>query len=57
MKMRKQLNPPGLVPEVLTQLAFFKPNPKLIKQRIEPLIERGYLERDPNPASMFRFLP
>jgi len=56
MKMRKQLNHQGLVTEVLTQLAFFKPNPKLIKQRIEHLIEREYLERDPNQASMYRYL-
>lgn len=56
MKARKQLNHQHLVTEVLTQLAFFKPNPKLIKQRIEHLIEREYLERDPNQASMYRYL-
>jgi len=56
MKMRKQLNHSQLVTEVLTQLAFFKPNPKLIKQRIEHLIEREYLERDPNQASLYRYL-
>merc|ERR1719413_34055 len=56
MKMRKQLSHQQLVTEVLTQLAFFKPNPKLIKQRIEHLIEREYLERDANQASMYRYL-
>mmetsp|Transcript_130355 Transcript_130355/g.325183 ORF Transcript_130355/g.325183 Transcript_130355/m.325183 type:complete len:754 (+) Transcript_130355:103-2364(+) len=56
MKMRRQLSHQQLVSEVLTQLAFFKPNPKLIKQRIEHLIEREYLERDPNQASMYRYL-
>eukprot|EP00927_Polykrikos_kofoidii_P041122 TRINITY_DN3503_c0_g1_i1.p1 TRINITY_DN3503_c0_g1~~TRINITY_DN3503_c0_g1_i1.p1 ORF type:complete len:754 (+),score=150.57 TRINITY_DN3503_c0_g1_i1:98-2359(+) len=56
MKMRKQLNHQHLMAEVLTQLAFFKPNPKLIKQRIEHLIEREYLERDPGQASMYRYL-
>merc|ERR1712232_1192732 len=56
MKMRKTLNHQQLVTEVLTQLAFFKPNPKLIKQRIEHLIEREYLERDPNQASTYRYL-
>merc|ERR1712176_1354711 len=56
MKMRKQLSHQQLVTEVLTQLAFFKPNPKLIKQRIEHLIEREYLERDPNQASMYKYL-
>jgi len=56
MKMRKTLSHQQLVTEVLSQLAFFKPNPKLIKQRIEHLIEREYLERDPNQASMYRYL-
>jgi cullin 1 len=56
MKMRKNLNHQQLITEVLSQLAFFKPNPKLIKQRIEHLIEREYLERDPNQASMYRYL-
>lgn len=56
MKMRKKLTHQQLVTEVLTQLAFFKPNPKLIKQRIEHLIEREYLERDPNAASTYRYV-
>merc|ERR1719254_261530 len=56
MKMRKQLSHQQLVTEVLQQLSTFKPNPKLIKQRIEHLIEREYLERDPNQASMYRYL-
>mmetsp|Transcript_7768 Transcript_7768/g.13788 ORF Transcript_7768/g.13788 Transcript_7768/m.13788 type:complete len:751 (+) Transcript_7768:81-2333(+) len=56
MKMRKTLNHQQLVTEVLTQLAFFKPNPKLVKQRIEHLIEREYLERDKNQASVYRYL-
>lgn len=56
MKMRKNLSHQQLVTEVLSQLAFFKPNPKLIKQRIEHLIEREYLERDPNQASIYRYL-
>merc|ERR1719203_1613787 len=56
MKMRKFLSHQQLVTEVLTQLNFFKPNPKLIKQRIEHLIEREYLERDPSQASLYRYL-
>eukprot|EP00435_Cladocopium_sp_Y103_P068811 s9_g32.t1 len=68
MKMRKtpgttdgsvdssRLNHQQLVTEVLTQLAFFKPNPKLVKQRIEHLIEREYLERDKDQASKYRYL-
>jgi len=56
MKARKQLTHQQLVSEVLLQLAFFKPNPKVIKQRIEHLIEREYLERDPQQASFYRYL-
>jgi len=56
MKMRKQMLHSQLVTEVLMQLAFFRPNPKLIKQRIEHLIEREYLERDAEQAAMYRYL-
>jgi cullin 1 len=56
MKARKQLSHQQLVAEVISQLAFFKPNPKVIKQRIEHLIEREYLERDGNQASTYRYL-
>jgi len=56
MKARKTLPHQQLVAEVLSQLAFFKPSPKVIKQRIEHLIEREYLERDPNQQSTYRYL-
>lgn len=56
MKARKELSHQQLISEVLSQLAFFKPNPKVIKQRIEHLIEREYLERDQQQASVYRYL-
>merc|ERR1711964_423763 len=56
MKARKQLTHQQLISEVLSQLSFFKPNPKIIKSRIEHLIEREYLERDQNQASTYRYL-
>ena len=42
--------------EVLKQVTLFKPSPKDIKQRIESLIEREYLERDESNASLLNYL-
>jgi cullin 1 len=56
MKARKTLLHQTLVAEVLAQLAFFKPNPKVIKRRIEALIDREYLERDPDTPNTYKYL-
>ena len=56
MKTRKTLNHQQLVSELLTQLSFFRPNPKAIKQQIEALIEREYLERDPKQQNVYNYL-
>ena len=56
MKARKALSHQSLLAEVLSQLAFFRPNPKVIKRRIEALIDREYLERDPEIANAYRYL-
>ncbi|CAK4609205.1 hypothetical protein AeMF1_020873 [Aphanomyces euteiches] len=56
MKARKTLQHQQLISEVLSQLAFFRPNPKLIKRRIEALIDREYLERDPDSTTTYRYL-
>jgi cullin 1 len=56
MKSRKKLDHTTLVQEVIQSLRMFRPNPQTIKQRIEQLIEREYLERDPDDRSMYRYL-
>lgn len=45
MKARKKLRHTDLVVEVINQLTLFKPNPRLIKTKIESLIEREFLSR------------
>jgi len=56
MKARKVLSHQQLTSEVLSQLAFFRPNPKVVKQRIHALIDREYLERDAEQSSTYRYL-
>ncbi len=53
---RKQLSHQQLTAEVLAQLAFFKPDPKSVKKRIESLIDREYLERDADNANTYKYL-
>lgn len=57
MKTRKSLDHQKLVLESSTQLMrHFKPDPKQIKKRIEDLIAREYLERDPNNSNLYKYL-
>ncbi|PHJ24653.1 cullin family [Cystoisospora suis] len=56
MKARKSLQHQQLLAEVLSQLSFFKPNPKLIKKRLEHLIEREFIERDRDNPNLYRYV-
>jgi len=56
MKARKTLQHQQLLSEVLAQLAFFNPNPRVIKKRIEALIDREYLERSADNNHVYNYL-
>jgi len=57
MKSRKEMEHNALITEVTTQLqSRFMPHPKVIKQRIESLIEREFLERDKDNSRKYKYL-
>jgi len=56
MKARRELKHTDLINEVIHQLRNFQPNSRAIKQRIEALIEREYLERHETDANVYRYL-
>ena len=56
MKFRKTMPHNQLVAEIMSQLQFFQPDLKVIKRRLEHLIDREYLERDPANAQVYRYL-
>lgn len=57
MKTRKRLSHQELIIEATKILAMkFKPDPAVIKKRIEGLIERDYLERDKDDRKFYKYL-
>jgi len=57
MKTRKSLAYNDLIIEVVSQLKQkFIPEPRMIKMRIEGLIEKDYIERDKENAQVFRYV-
>ena len=56
MKARKNLAHQQLVGEVMNQLSFFNPHVRVIKKRIESLIEREYLERSSENVEVYNYL-
>lgn len=56
MKARKTLQHNQLVAEVMAQLSLFSPNSRVVKKRIEGLIEREYLERSEDDNSKYNYL-
>lgn len=57
MKARRVLDHNNVISEVTRQLSpRFVPNPAVIKKRIESLIEREFMERDPSDRRLYRYL-
>ena len=57
MKSRKAAHFNEIITEVTKHLAnYFVAEPKMIKQEIESLIEREYLERDAKDTKLFKYL-
>ena len=57
MKARKKERHTELMNEVIKQVALFKPQPQMIKQSIERLIEKEYLSRDDNDRQVYIYIP
>ncbi len=56
MKARKTILHNELVEQVLSHLSTFKPEPKIIKQKIHTLIERDYMDRDPEDHKLYKYI-
>lgn len=57
MKARKKERHTELLTEVIKQVSLFKPQPQMIKQSIERLIEKEYLQRDDNDRQVYIYIP
>lgn len=57
MKARKKERHTELLTQVLKEVSLFKPQPQMIKQSIERLIEKEYLERDDNDRQVYIYIP
>lgn len=56
MKSAKTMSHKDLFAQVLRQLSLFRPDPKLIKRRIEYLIENDYMERDETNPNLYLYV-
>ena len=55
MKGRKQMKISDLRLEVITIMQIFKPDDNLIRNRLESLIQREFLERDSGDNDLLRY--
>lgn len=56
MKSRQTLTHQALFAEVLSALSLFQPNPKLIKRRIEYMLDADYIERDDDDVNTYHYV-
>lgn len=57
MKARKKENHQSLSVEVMRQIFLFKPQPSMIKESIERLIEGEYVKRDDDNRNVYIYIP
>ena len=57
MKARKTEGHNPLIDAIIRQIKMFQADPRMIKKRIESLIERDYLERDTNTRGRYIYKP
>lgn len=57
MKARKTEKHTQLMEDVIKQISIFMPQPVMIKQRIESLIDREYLMRDEADRAKYIYKP
>ena len=56
-KSRRTIKHQELLTEVMRQVTHFKPQPTLIKEQVESLIQREYLKRDENDRTLYIYIP
>ncbi len=56
MKIKKTYEHGSLIVDVINQLRMFNPEPKIIKKRIEALIEKEYLERHREKPNVYIYM-
>lgn len=56
MKSTKRMTHAELFAAVLKQLQTFKPNPKVVKSRIEYCIDNDYMERDSSDPNVYLYV-
>lgn len=57
MKARKVQNYNDLIGQIVEQIKLFKPDMRMIKKRIENLMERGFMKKDEEDRTKLIYIP